>query len=76
MRFIDAFVQELDITELGLTHHQPCAVGRPAYDARLVLGLFTFGYLNRVESSPRLEKAAGRNLEVMGLLRRKKPSPT
>lgn len=68
VRFIDAFVQQLDMTDLGFSHAQPTGTGRPAYDPRDLLKLYIYGYLNRIRSSRRLEQEAGRNVEVMWLL--------
>jgi transposase len=72
-RFIDAFVQQLDMDDLGFSHAQPMGVGRPAYDPRDLLKLYVYGYLNRIRSSRRLEQEAGRNLELMWLLRKLTP---
>jgi len=73
VRFIDAFVDELDLRELGFAGVDPAETGRPAYHPSVHLKLYVYGYLNRVHSSRRLEREAGRNLEVMWLLRRLAP---
>ena len=73
VRVIDAFVDALDLTELGFDGVEPAATGRPAYHPSVLLRLYIYGYLNRVQSSRRLEREAGRNLEVMWLLGRLVP---
>ena len=72
VRVIDAFVDALDLAELGFDGVEPAATGRPAYHPSVLLKLYIYGYLNRV-SSRRLEREAGRNLEVMWLLGRLVP---
>jgi transposase len=72
-RFIDAYVEGLDFQGLGFTHAQPAATGRPAYHPADLLKLYLYGYLNRIRSSRRLEAEAGRNLELMWLLRGLRP---
>ena len=67
-RFIAAFVDELDLGELGFGRARPKATGRPGYDPADLLKLYLYGYLNRVRSSRCLAAEAGRNLEVMWLL--------
>ena len=73
VRVIDAFVNALDLGELGFDGVEPAATGRPAYHPSVLLKLYIYGYLNRVQSSRRLEREAGRNLEVMWLLGRLVP---
>jgi transposase len=73
VRFIDAFVDGLDLKALGFAGVDPADTGRPAYHASVHLKLYVYGYLNRVHSSRRLECEAGRNLEVMWLLQRLAP---
>jgi len=68
VRFIDAFVSSLDLSELGFTRAVPASTGRPAYDPATLLKLYVYGYLNRVRSSRLLEREAGRNVEVMWLV--------
>src|SRR2546425_8063387 len=72
-RFIDAFVEGLDLQALGFTHAQPATTGRPPYHPADLLKLYLYGYLNRIRSSRRLEAEAARNLEVMWLLRNLRP---
>ncbi len=72
-RVIDAFVDALDLGELGFEGVQPAATGRPSYHPSVLLKLSIYGYLNRVQSSRRLEREAGRNLEVIWLLGRLVP---
>jgi len=69
VRFIDAFVEGLDFQKLEFTHAQPANTGRPPYAPADLLKLYLYGYLNRIRSSRRLEAEAGRNLEVIWLLR-------
>jgi transposase len=73
VRVIDAFVDALDIGDLGFDGIDPAATGRPAYHPSIHLKLYIYGYLNRVQSSRRLEREAGRNVEVMWLLGRLAP---
>ena len=73
VRVIDAFVDALDLAELGFEGIEPAATGRPVYHPSALLKLYIYGYLNRVQSSRRLEREAGRNLEVLWLLGRLVP---
>jgi len=73
VRVIDAFVDALDLATLGFDSVAPATTGRPAYHPSVLLKLYIYGYLNRVQSSRRLEREAGRNLEVMWLLGRLVP---
>jgi transposase len=73
VRVIDAFVDALDLAELGFEGVEPAETGRPAYHPSALLKLYVYGYLNRVQSSRRLEREAGRNVEVMWLLGRLVP---
>ena len=73
VRVIDAFVDALDLAGLGFAGVEPAATGRPAYHPSVLLKLYIYGYLNRVQSSRRLEREAGRNVEVMWLLGRLVP---
>ncbi len=73
VRFIEAFVDELDLSNAGFMRSQPKATGRPGYAPADLLKLYLNGYLNRVRSSRRLEAEAGRNLEVLWLLRGMRP---
>ena len=73
VRVVDVFVEELDLAELGFGGVDPEATGRPSYHPSILLKLYIYGYLNRVQSSWRLEYEAGRNVEVMWLLGRLVP---
>jgi len=73
VRVIDAFVDALDLAELGFDGVEPASTGRPSYHPSALLKLYIYGYLNRVQSSRRLEREAGRNVEVMWLLGRLVP---
>ena len=73
VRAIDVFVEELDLSDLGFTGVDPEATGRPSYHPSVLLKLYIYGYLNRVQSSRRLEREAGRNVEVMWLTGRLVP---
>jgi transposase len=73
VRVIDAFVDALDLGKLGFDGVVPEATGRPSYHPSAMLKLYIYGYLNRIQSSRRLEREAGRNLEVIWLLRRLTP---
>ena len=73
VRVIDAFVDALNLAELGFEGVEPAATGRPSYHPSVHLKLYIYGYLNRVQSSRRLEREAGRNVEVMWLLGRLVP---
>ena len=68
VRFIDAFVDSLDLEETGFQRVRPNDKGRPGYDPADLLKLYIYGYLNRVRSSRRLEVETHRNLEVIWLL--------
>ncbi len=73
VRVVDVFVDELDLGGLGFAGVDPKATGRPSYHPSDLLKLYIYGYLNRVQSSRRLEREAGRNLEVMWLTGRLAP---
>jgi transposase len=73
VRAIDAFVDRLHLAELGFDGVEPAVTGRPGYHPSTLLKLYVYGYLNRVQSSRRLEREAGRNVEVMWLLGRLVP---
>ena len=73
VRAVDVFVDALDLRDLGFAGVDPAATGRPAYHPATMLRLYIYGYLNRVQSSRRLEREAGRNLEVIWLLGRLAP---
>jgi transposase len=65
VRVIDVFIDELDLGELGFDGLAPKSTGRPSYHPAILLKLYVYGYLNHVQSSRRLEREAGRNMEVM-----------
>ena len=67
VRVVDVYVDGLDLGSLGFGGVEPQATGRPAYHPAVLLKLYIYGYLNRVQSSRRLEREAGRNVEVMWL---------
>src|SRR6185369_14273672 len=73
VRVIDAFVDALDLGELGFDGVVPEATGRPSYHPTILLKLYIYGYLNRVQSSRRLEREAARNVELMWLTGRLAP---
>ena len=73
VRVVDVFVDELDLGGVGFDRMQPEATGRPGYHPAMLLKLYIYGYLNRVQSSRRLEREAGRNVEVMWLTGRLAP---
>jgi transposase len=73
VRVIDAFVGALDLRALGFDGVLPEATGRPSYHPAVLLKLYIYGYLNRVQSSRRLEREAGRNVELMWLTGRLMP---
>jgi transposase len=73
VRVIDAFVEALDLAGLGFDGVVPEATGRPSYHPSILLKLYIYGYLNRVQSSRRLEREAGRNVELMWLTGRLVP---
>jgi transposase len=73
VRAVDALVDALDLAELGFKDVEPAATGRPGYHPSPLLKLYIYGYLNRIQSSRRLEREASRNLEVIWLLQRLAP---
>src|SRR6202035_4005075 len=73
VRVIDVFVEGLDLAELRFCGVDPEATGRPSYHPSVLLKLYIYGYLNRVQSSRRLEREAARNVEVMWLTGRLAP---
>src|SRR5947208_9120779 len=73
VRVIDVFVDALDLAEMSFEGIEPAATGRPSYHPSVLLKLYIYGYLNRVQSSRRLEREAGRNVEVMWLTGRLVP---
>ena len=73
VRVIDVFIDELDLRALGFDSVVPKVTGRPSYHPTVLLKLYVYGYLNRVQSSRRLEREAARNMEVMWLTGRLVP---
>lgn len=73
VRVVDAFIDEFDLGALGFTSVMPAVTGRPSYHPSTLLKLYLYGYLNRVQSSRRLEREAKRNVKVMWLTRRLAP---
>ena len=73
VRVVDVFVDELDLGGLGFSRVEPLATGRPSYHPSVLLKLYIYGYLNQIQSSRRLEREAGRNVEVMWLCGRLAP---
>ena len=73
VRAVDVFVDALGLRDLGFDGVDPAGTGRPAYHPCPMLKLYIYGYLNRIQSSRRLEREAGRNLEVMWLTGRLVP---
>ena len=73
VRFIEAFVESLDLAAAGFERARPKGTGRPGYDPSDLLKLYIYGYLNRVRSSRRLEPETHRNLEVIWLMRQLQP---
>jgi len=72
VRVVDVFIDDLDISGLGF-RTVPNATGRPSYHPKMMLKLYVYGYLNRVQSSRRLEREAQRNVELMWLTGRLAP---
>jgi transposase len=73
VRVVDAFIDELDLAVLGFAGVVPEATGRPSYHPVTLLKIYLYGYLNRVQSSRRLEREAQRNIELMWLTGRLAP---
>jgi transposase len=73
VRVIEVFIDELDLGGLGFSGVHPAATGRPAYHPSTLLKIYLYGYLNRLQSSRRLEREAGRNIELMWLTGRLAP---
>lgn len=68
IRFVDAFVERLDLGELGFQKAEPKDIGRPAYHPGVLLRLYVYGYLNNIRSSRKLERETHRNVELMWLM--------
>jgi transposase len=73
VRVVDAFVEQLDLGKLGFNRTEPAITGRPSYHPSFLLKLYIYGYLNRIQSSRRLERETQRNVELMWLLDRLTP---
>ena len=73
VRVVDVFVDELNLGQLGFDGVDPAATGRPGYHPAILLKLYIYGYLNRIQSSRRLEKESQRNVELMWLTGRLMP---
>jgi len=73
VRVIDAFVENLNMTELKIEHAIPASTGRPPYDPKDLLKLYLYGYFNRIRSSRRLMVECGRNIELFYLLKNLTP---
>jgi transposase len=73
VRVVDAFVEELDLHALGFAGAEPAGTGRPSYRPAVLLKIYIYGYLNRVQSSRRLERECQRNIELMWLTGRLAP---
>jgi transposase len=73
VRVVEVFIDELDLGALGFEGVKPASTGRPAYHPSTLLKIYLYGYLNRVQSSRRLEREAQRNIELMWLTGRLAP---
>src|SRR5256886_2789445 len=73
VRVIEVFIDELELAALGFSGMTPAVTGRPAYHPSTLLKIYLYGYLNRVQSSRRLEREAQRNIELMWLTGRLAP---
>jgi len=73
VRVVEAFVEELDLCALGFERAQPKETGRPSYHPAVMLKLYIYGYLNKIQSSRRLERETHRNVELMWLMNRLSP---
>ena len=74
VRFVDAFVQHLDLVKLGFKVQTLKKEGRPSFESEVFLKLYLYGYLNGIRSSRKLEKEANRNVEVQWLLHGRTPN--
>ena len=73
VRVVEAFVEQLDLRAMGFDGVDPEATGRPAYHPAVLLKIYLYGYLNRIQSSRRLEQETQRNLKLMWLTDRLMP---
>ena len=74
VRVVDAFVDKLDLKQLGFDRAEPSDTGRPGYQPATMLKIYVYGYLNRIQSSRRLERESYRNVELIWLTGRLMPS--
>jgi transposase len=74
VRFLDAFVDHLNLTTLGVQRAQPAGTGRPADDPADLLKLYMYGYLYRLRSSRRLDQETHRNVALMWLVKQLRPA--
>jgi transposase len=73
VRVVDVFIDGLDLEALGFSGVVPEVTGRPAYHPATLLKIYLYGYLNRIQSSRRLERETQRNIELMWLTGRLMP---
>ena len=73
VRMVDYFVDNLDLAALGFNRVDPASTGRPAYHPSVLLKIYIYGYLNRIQSSRRLERESQRNIELIWLTGRLAP---
>ena len=73
VRVVEAFIEALDLEEMGFSGVNPHSTGRPSYHPSVMLKIYVYGYVNRIHSSRRLEREAGRNVELMWLTGRLQP---
>jgi transposase len=73
VRVVEAFIDALDLEEMGFSGVNPHDTGRPSYHPSVMLKIYVYGYLNRIHSSRRLERETGRNVELMWLTGRLSP---
>jgi transposase len=73
VRAVEAFIDELDLRALGFVGTEPAATGRPSYHPSILMKLYLYGYLNRIQSSRRLERECERNIELMWLIGKLSP---
>ncbi len=74
VRLIDAFIDKLDLHQLGFSNSVHKSEGRPPYSPSILLKLYLYGYLNKIRSSRKLEKEAARNTELQWLLQQLQPN--
>jgi transposase len=73
VRVVDVFVEELNLKDVGFEGAEPEAPGRPAYHPATMLKIYIYGYLNRIQSSRRLERETHRNVELIWLTGKRSP---